>query len=1319
MQEWEKQFDEIALQKGRKLYQTKRVGDFIKDDKKVSAVFAGAQVYRVEIAMENGMPVRMHCQCPKARGGSKCEHMAATLFALFGDEETERMKAKKEAELKKQLEEAEKQKKLAEQRYKKELEEQAYQKRLEEQTRQGELEEQRRKKNEERRLRKEEMKRRQEEAKRIRQEEARQKAAAIRQKEEEKKKKEEAKRKEEERKMKEQERRQAAEEKQEPEYRYFDIEKIRSGLEISRKNRMEGKNLLENGGLRDIDVETGYMEDSEDMICVVKATGAEGRNRFGLQVVFDRDEAVSSYCGCQTCRRGEYGWYYKKCSCAYVSAALDSAEQFLDENHIGDATTRTGAILMGAFSRKRENSFVEKATGAAESLGLEPRLKEKGGELALSFKIETPKKFVIRDLFEFCRQVRESLSGNYGSNTRVNHQIGNFNARAREWIAYIGRVIQEEERREEHIEKMLRYGYREARCSELELYGWRLEQFYELLGNDRVEYEETARGGKIKRILTCAEGEPKIGMRIAPFYSQGRKKFQGIDVSCSMPQFYTGVDELYYVTEKNLCRVKQNELKGIEPLIGMSDGGEMDFKIGRNKLADFYYTVLPQLGNAVELTEEEPELIQSFLPPEVIFRFYMDVRDGDIICRAHALYGEKEVSLADHLLEEKVLEGFRMKDREAEVLYRIGALFPESVPEEDEFLCGKDEEKIYQVLEHGVDELAQLGEVEYTRRFRDMNVIKKVTVSVGVSVSKGGMLDLDIDTQDISRQELLDVLKSYRAKTAYFRLKNGSFLKLEDENLRMLSEMMDTLQISSKEFLKENIHLPIYRTLYLNRLLEENEAVYNTRDSRFRQMVKSFKTVQDADFEVPESLKNVLRGYQANGYKWLRTLESYGFGGILADEMGLGKTLQTIAFLLSQKEEGRGGTSLIVAPASLVYNWKEELERFAPSLSALQITGTQEERRRLLEGWEEYDVLITSYDLLKRDIASYEDKAFLTQIIDEAQYIKTHTTAAAKAVKVIHAKHRLALTGTPVENRLSELWSIFDYLMPGFLYRYEVFKKQLETPIVKNEDSEAMERLRKMTGPFILRRLKKDVLRELPEKLEENRFVRLEGEQRKLYDAQVVKIQQRLASQSSEDFQKNRMQILAELTRLRQLCCDPSLCLEGYRDGSAKLEACMELIQSAIDGGHKILLFSQFTSMLEIIRGRLGEEKIPYYCITGATQKEKRLQMVKAFNEDDVPVFLISLKAGGVGLNLTGADVVIHYDPWWNLAVQNQATDRAHRIGQKNKVTVYKLIASHSIEEKIQKLQETKKDLAEQILNGGEGQLGSMSREELMELLEG
>jgi SNF2 family DNA or RNA helicase len=501
-------------------------------------------------------------------------------------------------------------------------------------------------------------------------------------------------------------------------------------------------------------------------------------------------------------------------------------------------------------------------------------------------------------------------------------------------------------------------------------------------------------------------------------------------------------------------------------------------------------------------------------------------------------------------------------------------------------------------------------------------------------------------------------------------------------------------------------------------MLEENETIYSSRDSHFREVVKGFKTVKDADFEEPKSLSRIMRNYQKNGYKWLRTLEAWKFGGILADDMGLGKTLQMIAVLLAAKEEGKKGTSLVVAPASLVYNWGEELKRFAPALKVTLITGNQEERRAKIMEDQEADVMVTSYDLLKRDIAFYEDRQFLYEVIDEAQYIKNHTTAAAKAVKVINSQIRYALTGTPIENRLSELWSIFDYLMPGLLYGYDVFKKEIETPIVKNQDKDAMERLQKMAGPFILRRLKEDVLKDLPKKMEESRYVRLGDAQQKLYDGQVLHMKAELAKQDDSDFNKNKMMILAELTRLRQICCDPSLCYENYKGDGAKLEACMQLISSAMDGGHRMLVFSQFTSMLEILERELEKEKIPYFKITGSTSKEKRLQMVKAFNEGDTPVFLISLKAGGVGLNLTGADVVIHYDPWWNLAVQNQATDRAHRIGQTKKVTVYKLIAKGTIEEKIQELQEKKRDLAEQVIGGETGNLGSLSREEIMGLLE-
>lgn len=731
--------------------------------------------------------------------------------------------------------------------------------------------------------------------------------------------------------------------------------------------------------------------------------------------------------------------------------------------------------------------------------------------------------------------------------------------------------------------------------------------------------------------------------------------------------------------------------------------------------------ILPRFREIAQVAEKDGELVRSFLPPRGEYQFYLDAEGGDFVCRPVVRYGNQGYSPVEAVRctgnGQKLMEPFRSLAEEAGIALEVKRWFPVEVPEKEEFSCGGDEEVMYRVAENGVAALASLGEVLCTGRFRGCHVVRRVQTAVGVSVSSG-MLDLKIDTGDIPPEELVDLLYSYRQKKKYHRLKNGTFVRMEESSIGMLDEMTAALRLTPKEMIRGNMHLPVYRALYLDRLLEEHEDVYSKRDSHFKQIVKSFKTIKDADFEEPESLSATMRQYQKNGYRWLRTLESWNFGGILADDMGLGKTLQMIAVLLAAKLEGKTGTSLIVTPASLVFNWGEEFKKFAPELKVTLAAGTQAERQKRLEESVHSDVLITSYDLLKRDAALYEGREFLYQVLDEAQYIKNHATAAAKAVKVIKSRFRFALTGTPIENRLSELWSIFDYLMPGFLYGYDIFRREFEIPVVKNNDQEAMERLQRMVGPFILRRLKQDVLRDLPEKTEEVRYVQMTGKQRKLYDGQAIHLRSLLDHQSEEEFNNSRFQVLTELTRLRQICCDPALCFEDYGDETAKMDACMELVQSAVDGGHRLLVFSQFTSMLDILSSRLDGEHVEHFMITGATPKEKRLQLVNAFNGGEVSVFLISLKAGGVGLNLTGADMVVHYDPWWNLAAQNQATDRAHRIGQQKNVTVYKLITKDSIEEKVLELQETKRELADRIIGQGTEQAAPMTREDMLRLLE-
>ena len=606
---------------------------------------------------------------------------------------------------------------------------------------------------------------------------------------------------------------------------------------------------------------------------------------------------------------------------------------------------------------------------------------------------------------------------------------------------------------------------------------------------------------------------------------------------------------------------------------------------------------------------------------------------------------------------------------------------------------------------------------------KKLRVVPSASFQVGVSVSSG-LLEMSMASNQFNKEELAEIFSSYDRKKKYHRLKNGTFITFNEEQKQVMSAISDVMKNYADKKNPDTIKMPLFRALYLDELLAEKESVELKKNREYRKLIGKMKSYENGDYEVPQSLEAVLREYQRDGFYWIKTLKENGFGGILADDMGLGKTLQILAFLLSEKEQGKVKDelrTLIVAPASLVYNWKKEVERFTPQLSVCVMAGTAHERKEFIKNQtSNVDVWITSYDLLKRDIELYQDIVFANEIIDEAQYIKNQTTHAAKSVRLVNSSFRMALTGTPMENRLSELWSIFDYLMPGFLYGYTRFRSEIETPIVSDKDEDAMTRLRAMIHPFILRRLKKDVLKELPEKQEEIVTVALSGEQKKLYQAHSQRLKMFLEDQNDEDFAQNKLQILAELTKLRQLCCGPELLLENYKGENAKLETCIELITQAIAGGHKILLFSQFTSMLDLIGEELKKAKIDYYRIDGSVKKEARMEMVEQFQnpQNQVSVFCISLKAGGTGLNLTAADIVIHYDPWWNKAAQNQATDRAHRIGQKHAINVYQLIAEETIEQKICELQQVKEDLAEEVLSGEGISSTQFNKDEIMNLLE-
>lgn len=627
------------------------------------------------------------------------------------------------------------------------------------------------------------------------------------------------------------------------------------------------------------------------------------------------------------------------------------------------------------------------------------------------------------------------------------------------------------------------------------------------------------------------------------------------------------------------------------------------------------------------------------------------------------------------------------------------------------------ENSMFSFLKEGVAFLSRFCDVFISDELKHMEIKQDAQFKVGVHLNVD-LLEVDVQSIDVAPEEIYQILLSYKQKKKYHRLKKGGFLDLEGDNVKKMSDLLDNFHFDEKDLKKGLLQLPMYRASYVNTLLND-EQMEASRNQNFQDLIANMQHVDQQNFEIPDTLHAELRDYQKFGFQWLKTMSKYGFGGILADDMGLGKTIQMITLFEDIKKETPTASNLVVCPASLILNWKDEVHKFSDDLQVLCIQGSKTERNALIAIAGTYDVVVTSYDYLRKDIKQYEATRFHTVVIDEAQYIKNQNTKNATSVKALHAKQRFALTGTPIENSLAELWSIFDFLMPGYLFHYAYFAKNFETKIVKQQDKEVLSKLSKMVAPFILRRIKKDVLKELPDKMENVLKMSFSEEEEKLYIANLAMVNKELNEKLQiEGLSKSKILILAMMTRLRQLCCDSRLLYDNVKSTSTKMQACVDLIITAKEEGKKVLLFSSFTSVLDLIEIELKKENISYYMLTGSTDKLKRHELVDQFQEDDTSVFLISLKAGGTGLNLTSAEIVIHYDPWWNQSAQNQATDRAHRIGQTQTVSEYKLIMENSIEEKIQELQKKKFDLSNAIISGNEGGITHMSKEEIMSLFE-
>lgn len=638
-------------------------------------------------------------------------------------------------------------------------------------------------------------------------------------------------------------------------------------------------------------------------------------------------------------------------------------------------------------------------------------------------------------------------------------------------------------------------------------------------------------------------------------------------------------------------------------------------------------------------------------------------------------------------------------------------------------------------LESGLADLKALGaELYLSRRFKQIPVRPLSPFKGRLKLNHSSRV-LRIEPEDwpYSPEDMRQILAAYREKRGYARLKDGSFVRWSpgkeadsdadsDEIIDKSLELLDRFELWGAKAEEGAYVLPVYRAVPLASLLKESGACSLSASSEdsgsLQQMLRQLREPEDLSFQIPAELSSVLRQYQKAGFNWLSSLDYYGFGGILADDMGLGKTLQALSYIASIRSS-QSAPVLTAAPTSLIYNWLAEAKKFLPKLRVLLLEGTKKQRLEQIEAIAEYDMVVCSYAVLRQDIKELRRYDFSAFIIDEAQYIKNPGTQTARAAKKIVARRRFALTGTPVENGLTELWSIFDFLMPSYLFTLRQFQERFEQPIVRDQDPRATERLKQLTAPFILRRLKKDVLKELPDKIESELLCDMTPTQDKLYYAYLSGAREELSQIRDEsEFRKSQIQILTLLTRLRQLCCHPGLFLNDYNGGSGKFDALSELLESLLEGGHSSLIFSQFTALLSLLAEQLKSAGIPHFYLDGATPAKERPAMAERFNAGEVSVFLISLRAGGTGLNLVGADTVIHLDPWWNPAVEDQATDRAHRIGQDKVVQIFRFIARGSIEEKINELKEEKRRLISTVIQSNTDAFRCLSLEDLRQLLE-
>lgn len=934
-------------------------------------------------------------------------------------------------------------------------------------------------------------------------------------------------------------------------------------------------------------------------------------------------------------------------------------------------------------------------------------------KLKVEFKIGNEQLTKINNLPDFFERMLNREKYKYNNVLEFIHEENAFEEQSRPLLKFLLKYAEIIKYANDVNNNYAYYG-RNFNVNNVVLSNTGLDELFEILKGKTVEFETKTGERKIKFI-----DEP-IDIKFILEKSDENTYCLTPNIDVYGYDIFYGKNYSYFLIDNKMHKcLPKVENRNIELLEVYKKNYTQSIVFNENNLRNFFAIVVPKIKDNFKIKNIDKEQIEKYMPKDLYVKIYLDYNEkGYIIADVKFCYGNVEFNPIKNVN----LEITRNAIQENEVLdtfVQTGFMLDSA----NARLVLANDEKIYNFLSKEIEDYMKKFEVLVTEDFKKKDIKKIKIKSIGVKI-ENNLLDINLEDFKFNIYEIKDIINKYKLRKKFYRLKDGTYISLEkNSSLDFLENLTDNIEIEDENVEENSIKLPIYRALYLEKIFKNMPNTNIQKNEYYKNMISQIEDRQiDLSTKIPPKLNAELRTYQKIGYKWLRTLEQYKMGGILADDMGLGKTIQLLAVILSyvQKNKGNVKPSIIICPSSLALNWYNEIQKFTPTLKALVISDDYLERKRKIEEICKYQVIITSYDSLKRDIDLYENYCFKYVVADEAQYIKNNNTKNSKAIKTINAETKFALTGTPIENSLSELWSIFDFIMPGYLYKYKKFKELYETPIIKEQNEDVMNKLKKQIEPFVLRRTKGEVLTELPDKTVTILNNEMSEEQYNIYMSYMAQARKEIMSQIDiNGFEKSQIKILSLLMRLRQICCHPKLFLREYEGESSKLNQCIEIIQDAVLGGHKILLFSSYTSMFEIIEEKLKNIGVKYLKLTGQTKVGERIELVDKFNTDEnIKVFLISLKAGGTGLNLTGADMVIHYDPWWNLSAENQATDRTYRIGQKRNVQVYKLITKNSIEEKIYELQQKKAKLIDNMLSTDATFINKLSKDDILALFE-